>query len=65
MISQFLDNIIFTTLAFVGFLGLEQVFEWNILIQIFFVSYIMKLIVAVFDTPFMYLAKKIKKTVPQ
>jgi len=64
MVSQLIDNIIFTWIAFVGFFGLfgwGQVFEWSIIIQIFVVSYIMKWIVAVFDTPFVYLSKRIKK----
>lgn len=64
MVSQLIDNIIFTWIAFVGFFGLfgwGQVFEWSIIIQIFLVSYAMKWIVAVFDTPFVYLSRKIKK----
>ena len=52
--SQLLDNIIFTLIAFVG------VFSWNIIIQIFLTSFILKVIVAACDTPFVYLAKKIK-----
>ncbi|MBW2975854.1 queuosine precursor transporter [Candidatus Woesearchaeota archaeon] len=63
IVSQLIDNVIFTFIAFVGFFGLfgwEQVFEWNIILQIFFVSYAMKLIVAVVDTPFMYWARKLK-----
>ncbi|MFW6233323.1 MAG: queuosine precursor transporter [Nanoarchaeota archaeon] len=52
--SQLIDNIIFTSLAFIG------VFEFNIIIQIFIVSMIMKIIVALLDTPFIYIAKKIK-----
>jgi queuosine precursor transporter len=52
--SQLIDNIIFTTIAFLG------VFEFNIIIQIFIVSMIMKVIVAVLDTPFIYIARKIK-----
>lgn len=52
--SQFIDNIIFTSLAFIG------IFEFSIIIQIFIVSIIMKIIVAALDTPFIYLAKKIK-----
>ncbi len=52
--SQLLDNTIFTLIAFTG------VFEWNIIMQIFLTSLMLKLIVAVFDTPFIYLAKKIK-----
>lgn len=64
MASQLIDNIIFTWIAFVGFFGLfgwGQVFEWSIIFQIFIVSYVMKWVVAVFDTPFVYLSRKIKK----
>ena len=64
MTSQLIDNIVFTWIAFVGFFGLfgwQQVFSWEIIIQIFLVSYVMKWIVAVFDTPFVYLSKVIKK----
>ena len=52
--SQLIDNIIFTLIAFVG------VFSWNIIGQIFLTSYILKVIVAACDTPFVYLARKIK-----
>jgi len=64
MVSQLIDNVIFTWIAFIGFFGLfgwGQVFEWSIIIPIFLVSYVMKWIVAVFDTPFVYLSKRIKK----
>lgn len=63
MISQLLDNVIFTFIAFVGLFGLfgwGQIFEWSIILQIFVVSYVMKFIVAVADTPFIYWAKKLK-----
>ncbi|UCF50031.1 MAG: queuosine precursor transporter [Thermoplasmatales archaeon] len=52
--SQLLDNIIFTLIAFVG------VFSWNIIGQIFLTSFILKVIVAACDTPFVYLARKIR-----
>jgi uncharacterized integral membrane protein (TIGR00697 family) len=52
--SQLLDNTIFTLLVFVG------VEEWHIIGQIFLTSMILKVIVAACDTPFMYLARKIK-----
>ncbi len=64
MISQLIDNIIFTWIAFVGLFGLfgwERVFDWSIILQIFIVSYVMKWFVAVCDTPFIYLSKRIKK----
>lgn len=63
MTSQLLDNTIFTWIAFVGLFGLfgwEQVFSWDIIIQIFLVSYVMKWIVAVCDTPFVYWSRAIK-----
>jgi hypothetical protein len=53
--SQLIDNTIFTLIAFVG------VFSWDIIAQIFVTSYILKVIVATCDTPFIYLARKIKK----
>lgn len=52
MISQLIDNLIFTSLAFWG------VFEPEIIWQIFFTTYIMKWLVAIFDTPFIYWARK-------
>jgi len=52
--SQLLDNTIFTLIAFVG------VFSWDIIGQIFLTSLILKVIVASCDTPFVYLARKIK-----
>jgi len=53
--SQFIDNIVFTLIAFVG------IFSWSIIGQIFLTSMILKIIVASLDTPFIYLARKIKK----
>lgn len=66
MVSQFIDNVIFTWIAFVGLFGLfgwSLVFSWDVVFSIFIVSYIMKWIVAICDTPFIYLAKKMKKNV--
>lgn len=54
--SQLLDNTIFTLIAFVG------VFSWITIFQIFITSLIMKVIVAACDTPFLYLAKRIKES---
>jgi len=51
--SQVVDNTIFTLIAFVG------VFEWSIIGQIFLTSLLLKGIVALVDTPFMYWAKTI------
>ncbi len=52
--SQLIDNTVFTLIAFVG------VYSWSSIGQIFLTALIMKIIVAAFDTPFLYLAKKIK-----
>ena len=52
--SQLLDNTIFTLIAFLG------IFSWSIIGQIFLTSLILKVIVATCDTPFVYLARKIK-----
>jgi len=53
-ISQTMDNLIFTAIVFVG----EQPFD--IVVQIFVTSLILKIIVAALDTPFVYLGRKIK-----
>lgn len=61
MVSQLIDNAVFTWIAFVGFgIFWEQVFPWEVIAEIFVTSYIMKFIVAALDTPFVYLAKMIK-----
>jgi hypothetical protein len=52
--SQLLDNLIFTLIAFIG------LYSWGDIGQIFLTSLILKLIVAIFDTPYVYLARKIK-----
>lgn len=54
ILSQLIDNTVFTLVAFVG------VFSWGIIIQIFFVSIIMKVVVAFCDTPFVYWARVLK-----
>lgn len=50
MTSQLLDNAIFTIIAFLG------VFPLEVLINIFISTYVIKFIVALCDTPFIYLA---------
>jgi uncharacterized integral membrane protein (TIGR00697 family) len=54
MVSQLLDSIIFTFIAFYG------LFEFNILVEIFITTYLLKWLVALADTPFIYWAVKIK-----
>lgn len=52
MVSQLVDNILFTTLAFTG------IFSFEVMFEIFLSTYILKWIVAAMDTPFLYLATK-------
>lgn len=55
MIAQFVDTTLYTFFAFVG------VFGFKAMLEIFISAYIMKVIVAIFDTPFLYWAKRIHK----
>ncbi|MGI6466553.1 MAG: queuosine precursor transporter [Sphaerochaetaceae bacterium] len=50
LVSQLLDTIIFTLIAFLG------VYERGVLIQIVISTYLLKAVVALLDTPFIYLA---------
>ncbi len=50
MVSQLIDSLIFTTIAFWGILPKNE------FIQILITTYVLKLIVAAIDTPFLYLA---------
>jgi len=54
MISQLIDSIVFTLIAFAG------VFEFAVLIEILLTTYLFKWIVAAADTPFIYLARSWK-----
>jgi len=54
LISQLLDTLIFTSIAFWG------VFPFDVWLQIFISTYVLKFVVSVLDTPFGYLAKLIK-----
>jgi len=53
-LSQLLDTVIFVPIAFIG------VFETAIVVDIFITTYLIKLIVAALDTPFIYWMKKIE-----
>ncbi|QEN07781.1 VUT family protein [Oceanispirochaeta crateris] len=50
MISQLIDSVVFTLVAFAG------QFPKDVLLQIFLSTYLLKWIVALLDTPFIYLA---------
>lgn len=52
MISQLLDTLVFTSIAFLG------EYPMAVWIQIFITTYVIKFIVAMIDTPFAYIAKK-------
>lgn len=54
MVSQFVDTIIFATLAFWG------TFPTNVFISVLVTTYLFKVIVAFLDTPFIYMARMIK-----
>ena len=53
-ISQLVDSFVFTIIAFYATYGAKVWFE------LFLTTYIFKFIVAILDTPFLYLAKKIR-----
>lgn len=61
MVSQFIDNVTFTLLFFVVFNPeFLEILGWSGIFEIFITSYAMKFVVAVFDTPFIYLNTIIK-----
>lgn len=53
LLSQAVDTVIFTTLAFFGTCPI------NVFISIMLTTYLFKVIVALFDTPYIYIARKI------
>ncbi|MGG0716804.1 queuosine precursor transporter [Robertmurraya massiliosenegalensis] len=55
MISQLLDTVVFTSIAF---LGVYPMNEWW---QIFLTTYLLKFLVSILDTPFGYIAKRFPK----
>jgi uncharacterized integral membrane protein (TIGR00697 family) len=55
MVSQVIDTVVFTTIAFAG------VFESNVLIEIMLTTYLFKWLTAAADTPFIYLARSWKE----
>ena len=52
--SQLIDNTMFTIIAFYG------IFSWDIILQIYVTSLMLKIIVSFVDTPFLYWARNIK-----
>ena len=55
MISQILDNIVFSFLAFTG------VYPFKTVIGIVFSTYLLKILISLLDTPFVYIATLWKK----
>jgi uncharacterized integral membrane protein (TIGR00697 family) len=53
-VSQLLDSVIFSLIAFLG------VFPFNVVLGIILSTYLLKVIVAALDTPFMYLSYRVK-----
>lgn len=53
MLSQLIDTSIFVPIAFLG------VYDFNTVLQIFITTYVIKVIVAALDTPFLYMMKRI------
>ena len=58
-VSQLIDSCIFVSVAFYG------VFPRETLIQIIISTYLLKIIVALIDTPFIYLSYKLKSNEPR
>lgn len=56
MVSQAIDSLIFCLIAFLG------VYETGIWFEILLTTYIFKFIVAVFDTPFIYIGRRLAKS---
>ncbi len=54
LVSQLIDTVVFTTVAFYGIL------ENEVLFGMILPSYFIKLLVSILDTPFMYIGKKMK-----
>lgn len=57
LVSQAVDSVLFSILAFAG------VFPWQDVWEIALTTYLIKIIVALCDTPFMYIAKHLNKPI--
>ena len=57
IVSQFIDSIIVYSIAFYGMVNLQE------MIYLILTAWFIKVLVAVFDTPFLYLIRKMKKDV--
>jgi queuosine precursor transporter len=59
IVSQLLDNAIFTIVAFSG------IFKFNYMLQIFITSCVLRTIISILDTPFVYWSVKLKPKVQE
>lgn len=61
VVSQLIDSVIFVPIAFapITLFGAEGL-PWEVVWEIFWTTYLIKVIVAALDTPFVYLIKKIQ-----
>lgn len=57
LISQFIDSILFTTISFIG------IYSNKVLIELIITTYIVKALIALLDTPFLYIAKMMYKKI--
>jgi queuosine precursor transporter len=66
LLSQAVDTVIFTLLAFapLPWIGAADGFEqWNVIWAVVFTTYVIKVIVSVLDTPFVYWARQVGRQV--
>jgi len=54
-ISQLIDSVTFSLVAFLG------TFEGSVILQIIVTTYVLKVFVAILDTPFIYLSYKVRR----
>lgn len=54
MISSFVDTLVFCSIAFLG------VYEWQVWVEIFVTTYILKFVLTAAGTPFLYIARGMK-----
>ncbi len=54
LVSQFVDNTVFTAIAWIG------VFDLQTMIELWVTSYIIKFVISLCDTPFLYIARRIQ-----
>ncbi len=56
-VSQAIDSLVFTSVAFIG------VFPASVFLEILLTTYVLKLLVAVLDTPMIYISRKVRPVV--